>query len=255
MNVNLNGKVGLVIGIANEHSIAWGCAKHFHESGAQLIVTYPDEKTQKYTEHLAKQVNAAIYTKCDVTIGSDLDKLFKAITEKFGRLDFILHSIAFAPKRDLHGRVIDCSKVGFNVSMDISCYSLIQICKLAEPLMQAGGSVLTVSYYGADKVIEHYNIMGVVKAALESTTRYLAHELGAINVRVNALSPGPLMTRAGSGIVNFDNLIATATNKSPLKRVVNIDSIGHYATFLVSDLARDVTGDVVFIDAGLSILG
>ena len=181
--------------------------------------------------------------------------MFATIEKEWGKLDFLLHAIAFAPKQDLQGRVVDCSKEGFALAMDISCHSLIRLAKYAEPLMKQGGSILTVSYYGAEKVIENYNLMGIAKAALESAARYLAYELGSKNIRMNVLSPGPIMTRAASGISGFQGLLDNAIKKAPLHRGVDIDSVGNLAAFLVSDLAKDITGDVLYVDAGYSTVG
>ena len=255
MLINLENKTGLVVGIANEHSIAWGCAKKMHESKAKLAVTYGAEKTKQYTKPLVDQLNCPIFLPGNVEKPDEIKKVFEAIEQQFGKLDFLIHAIAFAPQQDLHGRVVDCSKEGFLKAMDISCYSLIQLSKLAEPLMKDGGSILTITYYGSQKVIKNYNLMGIAKAALESTTRYLANDLGDKNIRVNAISPGPIMTRAASGISEFKELLDTAAKKSPLHRTVNIESVGNLATFLVSDLSQDITGEVFYVDAGYSIMG
>jgi enoyl-[acyl-carrier protein] reductase I len=255
MLIDLDGKVGLVVGIANEHSIAWGCAKQMHECKAKLAVTYGSEKTKQYTKPLTEQLNCPIFLPGNVEKPEEIQKVFAAIEKEWGKLDFLLHAIAFAPQQDLHGRVVDCSKEGFLKAMDISCYSLIQLSKLAEPLMKDGGSILTVSYYGSQKVIKNYNVMGVAKAALESTARYLANDLGTKNIRVNVLSPGPIMTRAASGISDFKELLDTAVEKSPLHRGTDINSVGNLAAFLVSDLSKDITGDVLYVDAGYSIIG
>lgn len=254
MLIDLNGKKGLILGVANEHSIAWGAAKQLHNCGATLGITYGQEKTAKYTKPLADQINCPIYMPCNVEVEEDLIKLFEEIRLKWGKLDFLFHSIAFAPKESLQGRVVDCSLAGFNKAMEVSCYSLIKLAKLAEPLMQAGGSILTVSYYGSQKVVKNYNLMGIVKSALESTVRYLAYELGGKDIRVNALSPGPIMTRAASGIADFNELLTDAVNRSPLKRGVTLDSIGNMAAFMSSDLSKDLTGQVIYIDTGSSIM-
>ena len=206
MNI-LEGKRGLVVGIANEHSIAAGCAKAFAQAGAKIALTYLNEKSKPYVLPVATAVNAEMILPLDVQDDDQLDAVFKEIESKWGSLDFILHSIAYCPQDDLHGRVTDCSREGFAQAMDISCHSFIRMARKAEPLMKNGGCLLTVSYYGAEKVVEHYNIMGPVKAALESSVRYLAAELGPAGIRVNALSPGPLQTRAASGIASFDKLI------------------------------------------------
>lgn len=254
MSIDLNNKVGLILGVANENSIAWGCAKKMHAGNAKLAMTYGNEKTQKYTKHLAEQLACPIYLPCNVQKPEELTELFAKINQLWGKLDFIVHSIAFAPKEDLQGRVIDCSGAGFATAMEISCYSLIKIAKLAEPLMPNGGSILTISYHGSTKVVANYNLMGVAKAALEASARYLAYELGKNNVRVNVLSPGPIMTRAASGINGFKGLLDEAVGKSPLNRGVDIDSVGDMAAFMVSDLSKDITGQVMYVDAGSSIM-
>lgn len=255
MNMNiLEGKRGLIVGIANEHSIAAGCAKAFAQAGAKIALTYLNEKSKPYVLPVATTVNAEMILPLDVQDDDQLDAVFKEIESKWGSLDFILHSIAYCPQDDLHGRVTDCSREGFAQAMDISCHSFIRMARKAEPLMKNGGCLLTVSYYGAEKVVEHYNIMGPVKAALESSVRYLAAELGPAGIRVNALSPGPLQTRAASGIASFDQLINDARDRAPEHQLVTIDDVGNIATGLVSDLSKSVTGNITFVDAGYHIL-
>ena len=246
----LNGKKGLIVGIANEHSIAAGCAKAFHEAGANLAVTYLSEKAKPFIEPIAKDIEADLFLPLDIADDEQMDALFQAIEQKWGKLDFLLHSIAFCPKDDLHGRVTDCSRDGFTKAMDISVHSFIRMAKRAEPLMKDGGTLLTVTYHGAEKVVDHYNIMGPVKAALEATTQYLSVELGQKNIRVNALSPGPLHTRAASGIDHFDELVDDAKERAPLHRLVTIEEVGAMASYLVSDGGRSVSGNIAFIDAG-----
>lgn len=251
----LIGKRGLVVGVANEHSIAWGCAKAFREAGAELALTWLNDKARPHVEPLAQQLGAALQMPLDVEQPEQLDAVFAAITERWGRLDFLLHSIAFAPSGDLHGRVIDCSKEGFARAMDISCHSFIRMARLAEPLMAHGGALLTMSYLGADEVVAHYGLMGPVKAALESSVRYLATELGPQGIRVNAVSPGPLATRAASGIAHFDELMDDARRRAPLRRLVDIDEVGSLCAFLASDAARAITGDTLYVDAGFHTIG
>lgn len=258
MMQTLSKKKGLIIGVANQDSIAWGCAKAFHQAGADLAITYLNEKAESYVRPLAEQLNASIILPLDVQHDNQMNKLFEVITEKWGKLDFVLHSIAFAPQEDLHGRVTDCSRDGFLKAMDISCYSFIKLAHMAESLLakgDPGGSLLTVSYYGSVKVIPQYGVMGPVKAGLECAVRYLADELGESGIRVNALSPGPLMTRAASGIKQFEALIEVAKAKAPKHKVVTIDDVGALARFLVSDDARHITGNISYIDAGLHVLG
>ena len=250
----LEGKRGLVVGIANEHSIAAGCAKAFSQAGAKLAVTYINEHSKAYVQPVATEINAEMLLPLDVQDDAQLDAIFKQIETTWGGLDFILHSIAYCPQDDLHGRVTDCSRAGFSQAMDISCHSFIRIAHKAEPLMKNGGCLLTVSYYGAEKVVEHYNIMGPVKAALESSVQYLAAELGPAGIRVNALSPGPLQTRAASGITFFDELINDARERAPEHQLVTIEDVGNIATGLVSDLSKNVTGNITFVDAGYHVL-
>ena len=255
MTQSLAGKKGLVVGIANEHSIAWGCAKAFHEAGAELAVTYLNEKAKPFVEPLAKQLKSSIVLPLDVQDDAQMEALFAAIKTQWGKLDFLHHAIAFAPKQDLQGRFVDCSRKGFLEAMDISCYSFIRLAHLAEPLMKDGGCLLTTTYYGGEEVIPSYGLMGPVKSALEGTVKYLAAELGAKNIRVNALSPGPIATRAAGGIAHFDDLLKLAREKSPLHEAISTDGVGAYARFLVSDEAKLVTGSIAYVDAGFNIMG
>lgn len=250
----LSGAKGLVVGIANEHSIAWGCARALHAAGAQLAVTWLNDKARPWVEPLAQTLDAPIRMPLDVTQTGQLEAVFEAVKNQWGQLDFVLHSIAFAPKDDLHGRVTDSSRDGFLRAMDISCHSFIRMARLAEPLMDRGGSLLTMSYLGADEVIDHYGLMGPVKAALESSVRYLAAELGPAGIRVNAISPGPLATRAASGIEQFDQLLHEAVQRAPLRRPVDINDVGRLCVFLASEAARSITGDTLYVDAGYHIL-
>ena len=250
----LDGKKGLILGVANEHSIAAGCARAFRAQGADLALTYLNDKSKPHVQPVADAVDAAILAPLDVTDDDALDRLFARIEAEWGRLDFVLHSIAWCPKGDLHGRVTDCSKDGFAEAMDVSVHSFIRVSRLAEPLMPQGGCLLTASYYGAEKVVDHYNIMGPVKAALESVAQNLAAELGPRGIRVNALSPGPLRTRAASGIAHFDALIEDAKARAPIGRLVTIEEIGDMAAYLVSDRARSVTGNIAFIDGGYHVM-
>lgn len=246
---------GLVVGLANDQSIAWGCVEAFRAAGAELAITWLNEKTRGYIQPLAEKVEAPIFLPLDVTRPEQMDAVFAEIAARWGRLDFLLHSIAFAPRDDLHGRVVDSSAEGFSQAMDISCHSLMRLARRAEPLMRDGGSILTMSYYGAEKAIGHYNLMGPVKAALEASVRYLAHELGPAGIRVNALSPGPIRTRAASGLAHFDDLMARAAETAPLRQLVTIDQVGAAAAYLVSDGSRQITGQVIYVDNGASILG
>ena len=251
---SLKGKRGLVIGVANDKSIAWGCAKAFHDAGAGLAITYLNTKTQSYVQPLAEQLKAEIFLPLDVEQDEQMVHVFDQIREKWGRLDFVVHSIAFAPKDDLHGRVVDCSREGFLRAMDISCHSFLRVAKHAEALMTEGGCLLTMSYHGADEVVSNYGIMGPVKAALQSASRYLASELGPKGIRVHAISPGPLATRAASGIRDFDNLMTDAVQRSPLHKLVDIADVGALCAYLVSDGARSLTGGTIHVDGGYNII-
>jgi len=251
----LTGKKGLVLGIANEHSIAYGCAEAFRALGAELAISYLNEKARPYVEPLARGLEAAIFLPCDVRQPGQLDTVFKTIAETWGRLDFALHAIAFAPKEDLHGRLTDCSRDGFLAAMDVSCHSFIRMARLAEPLMRDGGALFTMSYYGAEKVVEHYNVMGPVKAALESAVRYLAYELGPKGIRVHVISPGPVKTRAASGIDHFDDLLERAAQRAPVKSLVSIEDVGLATAVLATDYAKLITGETVYVDGGYHILG
>jgi enoyl-[acyl-carrier protein] reductase I len=250
----LAGRKGLIVGIANEASIAYGCARTFRDLGADLAVTWLNDKARPHVEPLARSLDASIAMGLDVERPGEMDAVFAAIRERWGHLDFVLHSIAFAPKDDLHGRVADSTREGFARAMDISCHSFMRMARLAEPLMADGGSLITMSYLGADEVVSNYGVMGPVKAALESAVRYLAAELGPRGIRVNAVSPGPILTRAASGIPGFDRLIADARERAPLRRPVELEDVGTFCAFLVSDGARTITGDTHYVDGGLHIL-
>lgn len=252
--ISLDGKRGLVVGIANDQSIAYGCARAFRALGAELAVTYLNDRAEPHVRPLAEALAAALILPCDVRRDGELEQVFDRIRERWGRLDFLLHSIAFAPREDLHARVVDCSRDGFALAMEVSCHSFIRMAKLAEPLMTDGGCLMTISFYGAEQVVAHYNMMGPVKAALESSVRYLAAELGDRGIRVNALSPGAMATRASSGIDRFDELLRRTAERAPTHRLVTIDDIGPTAAFLASDAARQLTGLVVHIDGGYHVI-
>lgn len=253
--VDLTGKVGLVAGIANASSIAYGCARAFRDAGADLAVTYVNAKAEPHVRPLAEALGAPLILPCDVREPGQLEAVFEAIRTRWGRLDFLLHCIAYCPKEDLHGRVVDCSADGFAVAMGVSCHSFIRMAKLAEPLMSHGGCLLTASFYGAEKVVGNYNVMGPVKAALEATTRYMAAELGPKRIRVHALSPGPIATRAASGLSRFDMLLEQAAARAPQHHLVTIDDVGACAAFLASPAAAAMTGGVHYIDGGYHIVG
>lgn len=249
----LKGKKGLVIGIGNDQSIAWACADAMHQAGATLGATWLNDKARPHVEPLLQSVNAEIQMPLDVRDDAQLQAVFDAVAQRWGRLDFLLHSIAFAPKDDLHGRVTDSSAEGFLKAMDISCHSFIRMARLAEPLMKDGGSLMTMSYLGGQEVIPNYGIMGPVKAALESTMRYLAAELGPKKIRVNAISPGPIFTRASSGIASFDALVEDSVRRAPMG-AVEIQDVGPLSAFLASDGARAITGTTMYVDGGYHML-
>lgn len=253
--LDLSGRKGLVVGIANESSLAWQAARHYRNAGAELAVTFLNDKARPFVEPLVNDLAAPIFLPCDVSIPGQVEAVFDAIKARWGRLDFLFHSIAWARREDLHGRLTDCSAEGFAESMLVSCHSLIRMAKLAEPLMDRGGSITTLSFYGAERVVDHYNVMGPVKAALEAAVRYLAHELGARGIRVNAISAGAIKTRAASGIEHFDELLEEASRKSPLRRTVDACEVGRAALLLASDHSSGITGEVLHVDAGLHVAG
>jgi enoyl-[acyl-carrier protein] reductase I len=250
----LAGKVGLVVGIANDQSIAWGCARAFRAFGAQLAVTYLNDKAKKYVEPLARALNAPIVMPLDVQIPGQMEAVFERVGKEWGRLDFVVHSIAFSPKDALRGRVVDVTRDGFLTTMDVSCWTFIRMAHLAEPLMRDGGTIFTMTYYGSQMVVRNYNIMGVAKAALESAVRYVAAELGPKGIRVHAISPGPLATRAASGIAEFDALLDKAKIKAPARSLVTIDDVGIATAFLAHDAARLITGETLYVDGGYHIM-
>lgn len=248
--VDLAGKRGLVVGIANDESIAAGCATAFRDAGAALAVTYLNDKAERHVRPVAEAVGAAIVMPCDVRAPGELEAVFGRIGAEWGGLDFVLHSIAFAPQDDLHGDLIDCSAEGFALAMDISCHSFIRMARLARPLMRDGGSLMTVSFYGAERVVTNYNVMGPVKAALEASVRYLSADLAGDDIRVHAISAGPVKTRAASGIGHFDALIDDVRARTPSHRLVGIDEIGRIAAFLASPAGAPLSGSVVYADNG-----
>ena len=253
-NPILKGAKVLVCGIANEHSIAYGCAKAFHEFGADLAITYLDEKSKKYVEPLARQLDAPLFLPLDVAQPGQLESVFAAIDRQWGQLDVLVHSIAWAPKDDLQGGLLNCSAEGFAKAMDVSCHSFIRMARLAAPLMKNGGTMFTMSYYGANKVVSNYNVMGPVKAALEASARYLAYELGPKGIRVHPISPGPLKTRAASGLKDFDLLLNDAAQRAPLGEVVDIMDVGFTCAFLATPYARRLTGETLYVDGGVHVM-
>lgn len=252
--IDLSGKRGLIVGIANEHSIAAGCATLFEAAGAQLAVTYLNDKAEPYVRAVAEKLHAPLILPCDVSVPGHLEAVFARIAQDWGRLDFLLHSIAFAPAGDLHASLIDCSAEGFALAMDVSCHSFIRMARLALPLMSHGGSLMTMTFYGADRAVEHYNVMGPVKAALEASVRYLAVDVASRRVHVHAISAGAVKTRAASGIDHFDALLDNVRSHTPAQHLVTIEEIGRIATVLASDAGMTLTGSVIYADAGFHIV-
>ena len=254
INPVLAGRKALVVGVANDQSIAYGCAKAFRAAGADLAITWLNEKARPHVEPLARELEASITAALDVSKTGELEALFEKIEKNWGRLDLLVHSIAFAPKADLQGGLLDCSGEGFAKAMDISCHSFIRMARLAAPLMIDGGAMFAMSYVGANKVVPNYNVMGPVKAALEAACRYLAYELGPKGVRVHAISPGPLKTRAASGIKDFELLLNEAASKAPLGELVDIMDVGWTCAYLATPFAQRLTGGTVYVDSGANII-
>ena len=253
--LDMTDKKGLIIGVANEHSLAWAAARNCHAAGADLALTYLSDKARPFVEPLAQSICAPLLMPCDVAHEGELETVFAKITETWGKLDFLVHAIAWAPADDLHGRLTDCSAEGFTQAMQVSCHSFIRMAKLAEPLMHQGGNLTTLTFIGAERVVDHYSLMGPVKAALETSVRYLAHELGPKGIRVNAISAGAIKTRAASGIEHFDELIRETETKSPLRRTVTADEVGRAALLLASDHTTAITGEILHVDAGFHVDG
>jgi enoyl-[acyl-carrier protein] reductase I len=250
----LLGQRALVVGIANENSIAYGCARAFRELGAELAVTYLNDRARSHVKPLADALQASVFMPLDVSTPDQLGALFDTLTEKWGRLDILVHSIAFAPKEDLQGGLLDCSAEGFAKAMDISCHSFIRMARLAAPLMTEGGTMFALSYHGAQKVVPNYNVMGPVKAALEAACRYLAYELGPRQIRVHAVSPGPLKTRAAGGLKDFDVMLNEAMERAPLGDLVDIVDVGFACAYLATPYARRITGTTMYVDGGVNIM-
>jgi enoyl-[acyl-carrier protein] reductase I len=250
----LKGKKALVAGIANEHSIATGCAKAFHELGAEVAISYLNEKAKRFVEPIAAELEAPIFLPLDVSQPGELEALFERVAKQWGTLDILVHSIAWAPKDDLQGGLLNCSAEGFARAMDISCHSFVRMARLAAPLMKNGGTLFAMSYHGAQKVVANYNVMGPVKAALEAACRYLAYELGPKGIRVHPISPGPLKTRAASGLKDFDLLLNEAVARAPVGELVDIMDVGFACAYLATDYARRITGNTVYVDGGVNIM-
>lgn len=250
----LKDRKALITGIANEHSIAFGCASAFRELGADVAVTYLNDRARPFVEPLAQQLGAPILAPLDVSVPGQLESVFGQIQDQWGRLDILVHSIAWAPKEDLDGGLLDCSAEGFMQAMDISCHSFIRMAKLAAPLMNEGGTMFAMSYLGANRVVPNYNVMGPVKAALEAACRYLAYELGPRGIRVHPVSPGPLKTRAASGLKDFDLLLSEAAEKAPVGELVDIMDVGFACAYLATPYARRLTGATLYVDGGVNIM-
>jgi enoyl-[acyl-carrier protein] reductase I len=251
----LDGKKALIFGVANKYSIAWGIAQALHAEGAEIAISYGIPQLEKRVRPLAESVNAAFVEKCDVTNDEEIDAVFAKAAEALGQIDILVHAIAYAPSEELEGRFVNTSREGFKIAMDISAYSLVALARKAMPLMPDGGSIICLTYYGAEKVVPHYNVMGVAKAALEASTRYLAADLGPQNIRVNAISAGPIKTLAAGGIAGFRKMLGYVGERAPLRRNVDQHEVAKTALWLCSDLSSGVTGEVVYVDAGYHILG
>ena len=250
----MKDKVGMIFGVANKRSIAWACAQACASYGAKMAFTYQGERLKENVEELAGTLEDSLVVHCDVSDQDTVDAAFAAVKEKYGKLDFIVHSIAFAPKEALEGDFVTTSREAFRTALEISAFSLTQVALGALPLM-TDGSIVTMSYYGAEKVVSNYNVMGVAKAALESSTRYLAADLGKNNIRVNAISAGPLNTLSARGVKNMGSLLSYVGEKSPLRRNVTVQEVGNTALFLVSDLSTGITGETIYVDCGYNIMG
>jgi enoyl-[acyl-carrier protein] reductase I len=250
----LSGRKALIVGVANDRSIAWGCAQAMRKAGAEIAMTYATDRAKPHVEPLAQQLGAEIFLPLEVRDPAQLDALFDAIGKRWGELDVLVHSVAFAPKEALQGRVTDCPRDGFLTAMEVSCWSFLDLARRSEKLMKNGGTMLTMSYLGANEVVENYGIMGPVKAALESCVRYVATELGPKGIRVHAVSPGPLATRAASGIRDFDELMERVSTRAPVRRLVTIEEVGAACVFLASPYGAAMTGETLYIDGGFHIL-
>lgn len=251
----LENKIGMIFGVANKRSIAWACAQSCAERGAKMAFTYQGDRLKENVEELAATLDDSLVVPCDVTNQADVDAAFEAVKNKYGKLDFVIHSIAFAPKEALEGEFVTTTREAFRTALEISAFSLTQVALAATPLMTDGGSIVTMSYYGAEKVVPSYNVMGVAKAALEASTRYLAADLGKNNIRVNAISAGPINTLSARGVKNMGSLLGYVGEKSPLKRNVSAAEVGNTALFLVSELASGITGETIYVDCGYNIMG
>jgi enoyl-[acyl-carrier protein] reductase I len=251
----MDGKRALVLGVANDHSIAWAIARRLHGEGAELALTYPNEAIEKRLRPLARSLGVETVLSCDVTRDEEIEAALGHVRERWGRLDVLVHSIAYAEREDLKGRFVDTSRQGFRTALEVSAFSLVAVCRQAEALMSEGGAVLTLTYFGAEKVIPHYNVMGVAKAALEASVRYLAADLGPSGIRVNAISAGPLKTLSAAGIGGFRTMLHHHAERAPLRRNITTEEVAGAALYLCSDLGSGVTGELLHVDAGYNIQG
>ena len=251
----LEDKVGLIFGVANNRSIAWACAQACGEQGAKLAFTFQGERLKSKVEKLTADMKDTLVLPCDVTNQDEVEQAFEAVDKKYGKLDFLIHSIAFAPREALDGEFLDTSREAFSTALEISAYSLVQLSRAAVPLMKEGGSIVTMSYFGAEKVVQNYNVMGVAKSALESSVRYLAEDLGKKNIRINAISAGPINTLSARGVKNMGTMFKHIAENAPLRRNVEAIEVGNTALFLVSDLASAITGEIIHVDCGFNIIG
>ena len=253
--IDLKGRTAIVFGVANKRSIAWGIAQKLNEAGARLLITYQNERLKLEAEDMIKELPGAEAYQCDVSQDAEIDRLFSTLKEKHGKLDILVHSVAFAPPEEMKNDFLDTSREGFRIAHDVSVYSLIAVSRAAAQLMTDGGSIITLTYYGSTKVIPRYNVMGVAKAALEATVRYLAFELGRRNIRVNAISAGPIKTLAARGIRDLGEMLKSHEERAPLQRNVQQSEVGTTAVFLASDLASGITGEITYVDCGYNIMG
>jgi enoyl-[acyl-carrier protein] reductase I len=255
MKSSLEGRIAVVFGVANKRSIAWSIAQGLHEAGAKLAITYQNERLKQEAEELILSLPGAEAFQCDVSRDQEIDQLFSRLKERYGKLHVLVHSVAFAPADELKGDFVNTTREGFRVAHDVSVYSLIAVCRAAAPLMNEGGSVITMTYYGAEKVVPHYNVMGVAKAALECTVRYLAHDLGKRKIRVNAISAGPIKTLAARGISGLGEMLKSHAERAPLQRNVDVAEVGATGVFLASDASSGITGETIYVDCGYNIMG
>lgn len=255
MGTSLEGQTAVVFGVANKRSIAWSIAQQLHGAGAKLVITYQNERLRLEAEELIKSLPGAEGFQCDVSSDAEIDQLFSKLKERYGKINTLVHSVAYAPADELKGDFVDTTREGFRIAHDVSVYSLIALSRAAAPLMTDGGSIMTLTYYGSEKVVPKYNVMGVAKAALEATVRYLASDLGKQNIRVNAISAGPIKTLAARGISGLGDMLSSHAERAPLKRNVETEEVGKTGLFLASDLSSGITGEVIYVDCGYNIMG